>query len=157
MLTISDVMQPEVEVVRPDSTLREAIIILCETGISGAPVLDQNGKLVGIISEYALMDVLFDTELKDVKVSAYMTTDVHRINEEDSLTQAVHMFAIYGVRRLPVMRGEELVGIISRRDLMHACLDLEEPLTPPLQEYMPELSATPNYTPDGIVDPVDFA
>lgn len=157
MPTISDVMQKDVEVVRPDATLREAIMVLCEGGISGAPVQADNGKLVGIISEYALMDVLFDPELKNAKVSDHMTPEVHSLTEEDTLTHAVHKFIIYGVRRLPVMRGEELVGIVSRRDLMRACLDFEEPLVAPLQEFIPELASKTAYAHDGINELVDLA
>lgn len=157
MPIVSDIMQTEVEVLRPNNTLREAITVLYEESISGAPVLAEDGKLVGIISEYFLMDVLFDPKLKNAKVSDHMTTDVHCLMEGDSLTHAVHMFVVYGVRRLPVLRGEELVGIVSRRDLMRACLDLEEALIAPLQELMPELLSVPAYTPDRVVEPIEFA
>ena len=136
---IADIMQTEVEVLRPDTTLYEAIVVLSECGISGAPVLTDEGQLVGIISEFALMDVLFDTKLKQARVSEYMTAEVHCLAETDSLTHAVHMFAVYEVRRLPVMRGNQLVGIVSRRDLMRYCLQLDRALATPLHEFMPEL------------------
>ncbi len=157
MQTVSDIMRREVIAFRPDTTLGEAIAILSEQNISGAPVLSEEGKLVGVISEFALMDVLFDPELKDAKVSQYMTREVHCLTEKDSLTQAVHMFAIYRVRRLPVMRDEELAGIITRRDLMTLCLTLKEPLAEPLEELMQELSSVPTDSVENVCDLVDFA
>ena len=157
MPTISDIMHSEVVTLSPDTTLGDAITLLCEHSISGAPVVSDEGKLVGVISEFALMDVLFDPNLKNAKVSQYMTPEVHCLTEDDTLTEAVHMFAIYGVRRLPVVRNGKLIGIVSRRDLMQYSLKLKKPLAAPLQEFMPELSSVKTFMPEEEFYPVDFA
>jgi tRNA nucleotidyltransferase (CCA-adding enzyme) len=139
MLTVSDIMQLKVVALRPESTLGEAITTLYECGISGAPVVIDDNRLVGIISELALLDVLFDPTLKGAPVADYMTKEVHSLAEGDSLTQAVHMIVLYGVQRLPVVRDGQLVGVVSRRDLLAQCSTLSEPLADPLDEMMPQL------------------
>jgi len=138
MFMVADIMQKDVVTFRPETTLGEAIAVLCDRHMSGAPVVSADNRIVGVISELALMDVLFDMELKSKELAPYMSTEVHTINEQSSLTQAVHMFYLYQVRRLPVVRDDKLVGIVSRRDLLTMCEKLEEPLAAPLQELMPE-------------------
>ncbi len=152
MLTVSDIMQKDVVTFRPETTLSEAIAVLCDRHISGAPVVSVDNRVVGVISELALMDVLFDMGLKKQKLAQYMSTEVHTISEKSSLTQAVHMFLLYRVRRLPVVCDGKLVGIVSRRDLLNLCEKLEEPLQAPLQELMPEFIPQSDDSPEGRVD-----
>jgi len=139
MLKISDIMKTDVIAFRPEDTLGHAIATICDRQISGGPVTSENGTLLGVISEFALMDVLFDPSLKDALVSQYMSEDVYTLSKDDSLTQAIHMFVLYRVRRLPVVQNGKLVGIVSRRDLLNQCSRLEQPLVEPLQEFMPQL------------------
>ncbi len=139
MSTISDIMQTDVIAFQPEDTLGFAIATVCDRQISGGPVVSEDGTLLGVISEFALMDVLFDPKLKDAPVSQYMTEDVYTLSKDDSLTQAIHMFVLYLVRRLPVVENKKLVGIVSRRDLLNQCSQLEQPLLEPLQEFMPQL------------------
>ena len=138
MHTVTDIMQEDVITFRPETTLSEAIAVLCDRHISGAPVVSSDNQVVGVISELALMDVLFDMEMKNQPLSNVMSTEVHTIKESSSITQAVHMFLLYRVRRLPVVSEGKLVGIVSRRDLLKLCETLEEPLQAPLQELMPD-------------------
>jgi CBS domain-containing protein len=132
-------MQRDVVSFRRETTLAEVIAALCERHVSGAPVVDEDGALIGIITEYALLDVLFDPSMKTAPVSKFMSEEVYSLSEDDSLTRAVHMFALYGARRLPVLRETKLVGIVTRRDLLEFCIGLDQPLAAPLEELMPEL------------------
>ena len=118
MPTAADIMCQDVVTLPPTSTLSEAIDLLVGNHISGAPVVDASGKLVGVITEFALLDVLFDPQLKDDKVANYMTEEVYTVSEEDTLTRVIHLFALYRVRRVPVVRDGKLIGIISRRDVL---------------------------------------
>ena len=141
MLTVSDIMRREVVTLHPESTLAEAISTLCKRGISGAPVVIDDQHLVGVITEFALLDVLFEPTLKNAPVADYMTAEVYSLAEEDSLTQAVHMIVLYGLRQLPVVRDGRLVGVVARRDLLIHSSNLTEPLADPLNELVPQLSS----------------
>lgn len=117
-ITAKDVMHEDVITVSADDTLEVALATLLENGVSGAPVTDSEGHVLGVISEYALMDLLFEPSLKSCIVANHMTRNVHVISEADSVTKLAHLFALYKYRRLPVLRDDRLIGIVSRCDLL---------------------------------------
>lgn len=121
MTTARDIMTPDPTTVPGNATLAEAIQLLVEREWSGVPVVE-GGELVGVISELALFDVLFDPRLKTALVRDHMTQEAFTVDEGDSLGHVAHMFALYGIRRLPVMSDGRLVGLISRRDLLRFAL-----------------------------------
>lgn len=121
METVSQVMKTNVVTIRPEMTIREAITLLIEHDVSGAPVTDEQGTVLGVLSELALFDVLFDRTIEQMLVREFMTSTVHMVSENEPLTEAAHQFALYGVRRLPVVREGKLVGIVTRRDLLQYC------------------------------------
>jgi len=139
MPAIRDVMSDEVVTIRPDDTLTEAVRILCSHHLSGAPVVSPRGEVLGFISEFGLMDVLFDAGARSAPVSDYMSRDVYVIDPEDSIADAATMFALYGVRRLPVVENGTLLGIVTRRDLLHHALTGAEPFNEPLMELIPAI------------------
>lgn len=139
MLAVSNIMQRDVVALHPETTLGEAVELLCAHHVSAAPVVSDGSRLVGIISEFALMDVLFDPALRETPVSQYMTVEVHTLDEKDSLAKVVHLFALYGVRLLPVVHDGQLAGIVSRRDLLIQSSSLAEPLAEPLDGLLPQL------------------
>jgi CBS domain-containing protein len=140
MTNVSDIMNPRVITVDPKSTLSAAVDLFTENHVGGAPVVDGRGRVVGMISELQLMDVVFDPESRDAPVSAYMTTDIQAVEPTDTLTRVAQLFALHSFRRLPVIDRGTLVGIITRRDLMNYALRTGERLTEPLVEYFPELA-----------------
>jgi len=123
MLTAKSVMNEQVVTVAPSDTLRTTIELLAERHISGVPVVDETHRVVGIISEVALFDVLFDRSLLDAPVADFMTRRVETVREDDPLHVLAHLFALHGIRRLPVVRDDRLVGMVTRRDLLRTCLD----------------------------------
>jgi CBS domain-containing protein len=96
--------------------------------------------VVGVISELALIDVVFDSDAKDSPVSEYMTPEVHTVHPDDPLSRPAQLFALYSFRRLPVVQDGKLVGIVTRRDLMNYALRANELLTDPLIELIPSLA-----------------
>jgi len=115
---VKDAMNRDVVAICPQATVEDAIHLLLEHDISGAPVIDERGRLCGIITQFQLMEVLYDPKVKKAKVQEYMTRDVFTIEEDALLGTAANLFIVHRIRRIPVIRNGAVVGIISRRDLL---------------------------------------
>ena len=118
MARASDVMSSNVITVPQNATVEEAIRILLDHRISGAPVVDDEGNLVGIISEFRLLEVVYDPQVKYERVKDITTQEVLTVYEDTVLTEIASMFIVHRIRRLPVVRGKRLVGLIARSDLL---------------------------------------
>ncbi len=129
-IVAGDIMVTKLITLSPDMKLREAAKLLLKSRISGAPVVDKEGDLIGVFSEKdvmgALIDAIYD-ELPSSEVRSYMSRDLHTITEDVDLLAIAQIFQTQGFRRLPVVRDRKLVGQISRRDVMAAVIKLLEP------------------------------
>ena len=148
-----DVMTREVIAIDPNATVLEAARVMLQHHISGLPVIDKEGKLVGVLSEG---DFLRRRETKTErrrsrwleflmgpgrmaaeyshthgsKVSEVMTTDVQSVNETASLEDVVELMERKRIKRVPVLCGDQVVGIITRSNLMHAMVSMARATTP---------------------------
>jgi CBS domain-containing protein len=107
---------------RPEMNLFTAINRLLEHRISGAPVVDEQGHLLGLLSEGdCLRGILSGAYYESVggDVSAYMTTDVEVVSPETGIIEVAERF-LQGRGRLPVVEGGCLIGQISRSDVLRA-------------------------------------
>lgn len=129
MYTAGDVMQTKVITISPDSTVQEAIGILLKNHISGAPVIDGRGSLVGVISEFQLLETVFDPRLCNENVQAFMTKDVISVSERALLAEVATLFITHRIRRLPVVRGGQVVGLVTRSDLLRYVTESGEEIT----------------------------
>jgi predicted transcriptional regulator len=120
MLTAGEIMTPELVTVGPDSSIEEAIETLLGKEISGLPVVDGEGRLVGVITEFALLAVAYDQRVKNHTVSQHMTRDVITVDVNDQLSRVADVCIVHRVRRVPVMRNGRLAGLIARRDVLRA-------------------------------------
>lgn len=134
-------MNQKVVAVRPETTVEETIEFLTQHHIGGSPVVDEDGELVGMISELALIDVVFDHALRDAPISEYMNKELHVVRPDEPLSRAAQLFALYSFRRLPIVENGKLVGIITRRDLMNYSLRMNHALEDPLVALIPSLAA----------------
>src|SRR5690349_14125779 len=100
MTIVRDIMAKDVTSVMHDTTLAEAAGILRRSQIADAPVLSNQGDLIGCVSEHALIDVVFDATAKHAPVSQYMNSEVQSIQPEESLSRAAQLFAFHSVERL---------------------------------------------------------
>ncbi|HLJ11402.1 MAG TPA: CBS domain-containing protein [Planctomycetaceae bacterium] len=132
MLTARDVMTTNVITISSAMTVEEAIHILLLNGISGAPVVDESGKVVGIISEFQLLVVVYNSDAKEESVADFMTKGVVSVGEEAPLTEVANKMVVHRIRRLPVVDRGNLVGLISRPDLLRYAIDAAVPLRPEL-------------------------
>ena len=106
-----------------DENIYSAMNTLVKKKISGAPVLDKSGKLVGVLSEKDCLTVLIHNsfhQLPEGKVSEYMSTDLKTISPNTSIFEVADLFTKHSIRRLPVVDKNRLVGQISRRDVVIA-------------------------------------
>lgn len=111
----------------PNMDVLDAIHELVKHGISGAPVVDDTGNLVGMLSEFDCMGVVLTAGYHGEPggpVSDLMATDVKTVNAEVSIVDMAGIFMESGLRRYPVISGNRLVGQISRRDVLRALTEL---------------------------------
>jgi CBS domain-containing protein len=153
-MRVKDVMTPKVISVGVDETVVNAARLMLQQQISGLPVVDKKGELVGIVTEG---DFLRRGELgtqrrrpkwlefllgpgklaqeyvhaSSKKIEDVMTPDPRTIGEDESLEAVVDMMERHRIKRIPVTRDGRLVGIVSRANLMHALASLARDVSPP--------------------------
>ncbi len=109
----------------PDQTIKEVIDIIVDKKISGAPVLDSTGRLIGMLSEKDCLKIIVDQGTDNLsigsrKVSDYMTADVKTVPPDSDVVTAANQFLNMPMRRMPVVDKGVLIGQISRRDILRA-------------------------------------
>jgi len=136
MLRLRDIMTRDVVSAAPDLTIRDAMELLSERHVSGAPVVD-GGKVVGIVSATDLLDLLADlndstpsltfrrrkgrtTPLEDVTVDEVMTRKVHSLPPDCLVDEAAVLMGEKQIHRVLVMQGDVLLGIVSTSDVAKA-------------------------------------
>jgi len=136
MLRLRDIMTQDVVTAPPGMTLRDAMALLSERHVSGAPVVD-GGRVVGIFSATDLLGYLADlndtmppltfrgrrgrtTLLEDVTVDEVMTRKVHSLPPDCSVDQAAALMGEKQIHRVLVMQGDDLLGIVSTFDVAEA-------------------------------------
>ena len=118
-----DIMTRKLVNVRSDMDVFDAIDLLIKHKISGAPVLDAGGKYVGVFSERNCLNMIVSAaydQLPSTRVEAFMATDNPTISEGDDIFTIAQVFTKTYARRLPVLRDGELIGQVSRRDVLSA-------------------------------------
>ena len=123
-----DIMAKRLIKFHPDKDVFEGIDILVKNKISGAPVVDENDKLLGVFSEKGCMQVLIDAAYEGLptnQIGAFMDDDPQTITEETGLLAMAQVFLLTTRRRLPVVtENGYLVGQVSRRDVIKAASKL---------------------------------
>lgn len=145
VVTAGEVMTRNVAVVHPETTLAEAVKVMASRRISGMPVIDQTGAIVGMLSEGDLvrwheglsekqmrwLDLLAEgSELASgfiegiraerYKVKAVMSPGAIAVTEDTAARDIATLMHTKGIKRVPVLRDGKLVGIVARSDLIRA-------------------------------------
>jgi tRNA nucleotidyltransferase (CCA-adding enzyme) len=115
--TARDLMSSPVRTIRPDTTIEQAQRILFRYGHSGLSVVDEAGELVGVISRRDL-DLALHHGFSHAPVKGYMTRNVKTITPETTLPEIESLMVTYDVGRLPVLEKEELIGVVTRTDVL---------------------------------------
>jgi CBS domain-containing protein len=127
MEKVRDFMSTELTVLSPDEHVLRAMRLLIDRGLSGAPVLDERGNLLGVLTQRDCLTVAFRTSYhgdEAGRVEEYMTRDVETVDADTSLVEVIERFYKSPRRRFPVLDGGRIVGLISRRDVLRAFLEM---------------------------------
>ncbi|VAW19478.1 hypothetical protein MNBD_BACTEROID05-1154 [hydrothermal vent metagenome] len=119
MISVGSVMSRNVVTIAPNSPIYEALELLKKHEVSGLPVVNNQNEIVGILSEKDVLSILINDKL-DVKdtVSDYMSRDVISFHENDNAIDVCKFFINSHIRRVPIVNEGELVGVVSRRDIV---------------------------------------
>lgn len=121
----------------PDDSVYDSVKLMSDKGIGGLVVIE-DGKLVGIVTErdYARKVILEDRASKSTKVSEIMTGQVFWVTEKQSVDECMAVMIEKNLRHLPVMADDELVGVVSIRDLVQSVVNEQKVLIDHLQAYI---------------------
>lgn len=113
----------------PDQTINDAINIMLEKKLTGAPVLDKNREIVGMITEKDCLRLLIDSAyhnmpFSDKTVAAYMSPVVKTVTTDHDILDVANEFLATNFRKFPVLHNGKLVGQISRRDILRAIAEM---------------------------------
>jgi CBS domain-containing protein len=148
MATVHEYMDADPVSVRPDASVEEVARVLGENELHGVPVVEEDGSVVGIVTEN---DLVIGDEEGDLHIPAYielfggliflepfrrfeqrmkkavaataaqmMTADPRTVEPDDDVHEAAHVIVETGHNRIPVVEGGRLVGVISRADVVRA-------------------------------------
>jgi CBS domain-containing protein len=152
-MIVKEVMTSPVISVPSDSSITQAVQIMLQRRISGLPVIDKDGHLVGVVTEGDFLrraetgtqrrrsrwlefligpGRLADeyTRTHGRKVRDVMTADPVTVSEQTPLEEVVQMMEKHRIKRLPVVRGDNLVGIVSRANLLHVLAGVASDIKP---------------------------
>jgi CBS domain-containing protein len=152
-MKVADIMTHHVVSVAPDATILDAIALMHKHRFSGLPVIDHDGKLVGIVTEADFLrrpetgttrrrsrwlDAWFGAtegakayvQSHGMRIADVMTRNVVTVTPDAPLDHVVHLMEVHEIKRLPVLHAGTVVGIVSRANLMHALASVHRAAPP---------------------------
>ena len=122
-MRVRDYMTRRIVSFTPDTEILRALHLMHKNDISNAPVLDENGSLIGILSDRdcirGVLQGTYHSEFAGL-VSDFMTHEVRTVGPDEGLIDAINRLVDLPHRLYPVVAGGDLVGVISRRDIVAA-------------------------------------
>lgn len=113
-----NLMSTQVKSVSLGTPLSKIAILLAEERISGVPVTDEDGRVLGMISEADIMNALLKGLPLLTPVEEVMTSPVHTVDEFDLTDEVMELFRKHHIHHLPVVREEKLLGMITPSDVI---------------------------------------
>lgn len=120
-LVVRQIMEDAVVTIHPTSSAMAVAEILSEHSFGSVPVVDKDGTLRGLVTEFDLLKAVEqERDLRSVLVSDIMTKDVVTTTEETPIMSLIHLLQERHLIRVPVVKGQKLVGMVARRDVVFA-------------------------------------
>ncbi|MBV9615936.1 MAG: CBS domain-containing protein [Ktedonobacteraceae bacterium] len=113
----SDIMTRKVCTTRPETTVQELAQLLSREHISGAPVVDESGKIIGMVTE---ADIISKVNRENLQVADIMSRELITVEEETQVSEIASLLTERKIKRVPVVQNGKLTGIVSRADIVHA-------------------------------------
>jgi len=130
MLPIKQFMTKDVISIKETLPIYEALIVLTKNKVSGLPVVDDEMKVIGVLSEKDVLRLLIDKNLTEKRVVGdYMSREVISFTEEGDAMDICKFFIKSHIRRVPIVKDEKLVGIVSRRDIVNLILEAKSKIS----------------------------
>jgi predicted transcriptional regulator len=122
---VTDYMSVKLITLSPDLDIQVATKILLDNKISGAPVIDSSGNLIGMLSEKDCIRLVIDGMYNQIPsgtgiVSEYMSRNIKTLDCKTTIVEASQQFLSTPYRRFPILEKGKLIGQISRRDVLKA-------------------------------------
>jgi len=124
MAKAKEVMTTNIISVRDDEDIYAAIRVMDVNEITGLPVVNEKGKLVGVITEKDVLALLYNMRDKPGVVREFMTAEVVSFDIETDLAEIAEALRTQNFRRVPILDNDRLVGIVSRRDVIRHMQEL---------------------------------
>jgi CBS domain-containing protein len=118
-LMAKDVMVESVVTIKKSALAKDAVTNLLYGSFSGLPVIDEDNKLVGIVTEFDMLDAtLQGKDLETTRIYEIMTKDVHTASQDTPVMEIAKIMKEKNLIRIPILEGEKLVGIVGRCDIL---------------------------------------
>ena len=129
--TASDYMTTNVITFKADLEITDVTETIINRKISGAPVVNNEGEIIGIITEKDCLRVIYDEKYHNLfpnqgKVTNYMSKKVITVDYNIKIYELASLFMKSNFRRYPVLENGKMVGVISRRDVLKACKKIKK-------------------------------
>ena len=112
-----DIMTRKVISVHPGASVQEAAQLLYSNRISGLPVVDDRSRIIGIVTE---ADIISKVDREGLSAGDIMSREIIAVDEETPVNEIASMLTERRIKRVPVVREGQVVGIVSRADIVHA-------------------------------------
>jgi len=119
MVQAKEVMTKKLMTVEPHAKIIEVIKLMVEHKVTGLPVVTEDMGLLGMVTEKDILKILlYGKDIRKRTASDLMTLGITSFNEDDDLMPILKSLVENNFRRVPILSDQELVGIISRRDII---------------------------------------
>jgi CBS domain-containing protein len=122
-MKVRDAMSAQPIVLRETDSVLAGLKLLVQQSISGAPVVSSDDRVVGMVTEFDLL-LAVDCVGEAFPIAKVMHKDVISVQADATLEEARYLILTHNHRRLPVLDGDKLVGVLARRDLLRVRLGL---------------------------------
>jgi CBS domain-containing protein len=127
-MKVKDLMHREVRTLNPDATVAEAVVALADAHVSGLPIVDHHGQLLGVLSSSDVLEAEAEagdaeartTVLEETRVVDLMTPRPITVTADTPVQEAARQMLYADVKRLFVEDGGRLVGVLSQTDIVGA-------------------------------------